>query len=614
MKFKLALLFMVITMSLSAQEKAAWTKTLSGNAKDILFHNSTGIPIIATSKAFIGLDPDTQEFVWEIKRSGLTAMSEDAADYYEVPVSQLAFINGNVINVVTGKVILDNEKDGIKGIKDYHFMPDRFQLLIEGIGEGKVKLFCVDMKNNESLWGTVIDNATLGEKITNSSASFSASSFIPDVIDNKLVYKSDKNIMVLDAASGKILWEDKCKPYKYVANQATGQIFIAEKRGGLMALTGMGAEYGKEFYGYDFNTGKESWKKRLKMKGNIRFYELHGDEILIVHGDGMNYYNMKTGEPRWKKDFEENRISSVVETNRGLEVLFKGNRKQLVDKSTGKGLWKKDKKLPYETEGDVVMTEDNSIKLSNGTLYPNPGNWVVEFNDGKFRNIAVTSIAAFDGPNEKLVRLVDGGIMIHDLTTTDAKSNKMVKLKFKEAMNNITVMDGSGYFIYGEHGYSFVDFSGNVKANENYKIPGEGMRKLVNAAMDIGQAASVAVATKGMVDDGIGTMGSAFYGDPKFAQQQQQGERNFRNAAYAHEAIGEDRMERFRSFKESEEAAYFFTKNDNKDKVLKQVNKSTGKETAEYKFDDNTPIYQIDKIANKIYYAHKDKLYVFEKQ
>jgi hypothetical protein len=67
------------------------------------------------------------------------------------------------------------------------------------------------------------------------------------------------------------------------------------------------------------------------------------------------------------------------------------------------------------------------------------------------------------------------------------------------------------------------------------------------------------------------------------------------------------------AFSQTQDFAYFFTKDKKSgEKVLVQVNKDNGTEVDKFIFNDARPIYKVDEVENRVIYADKKTLMVFE--
>ncbi len=622
-QFLFSLFTILLCSSLFAQREATWTLDLKGNSQDIVFHKATGTAIVVTEQEYVGIDPAAKNSKWTVKRSGAAKLSGVMAmesDYYEIPMSELAIINNNLVNVANGTIIIDKEKEGIGNVVNFHFLPASRQLLVETVSSGENVLYAVNLLDNTVDWKTPIGSAGLGEKLNvkdSNAPAYPVENFLPATTSKgQLIFRNGKELAVLDAKSGKLLWTEKCKPTDYVLDDKTNTIFIIEKGGGMVAnAMGGGEARGNVVYAFDMSSGKSPWKKELKLDGDVRYLEIWGDRLLVVHQEGMNFYNISDGKSVWKNDFKEKRIADVAETGEGLQVIFKASRIQMLDASTGKKLWKKHQTLELEEEMDEDMEIDksNEVDVDDFALYPSSHNsytWIYFKKQKKWRSVN-GNIIAVDRDRDQLVAIIPRGVAI--VNTKDAKA-KQIKLKLanKKPLTQIKIVPGNGYFVYGLNDYAMIGFDGKLKREKAFKIPGETGRVLLNAAAGLGSAAGAAAMITGAGTATAGVLGDSFTNDPKFAQMTSKGSNAMKTGAYTNEVLSEVYIERFKAFKEDESYAYFFSKNDAGDKVLYKVSKVNGEIEDEMKFFDNSPNYKIDELTSAVYYAHKNKLYVFE--
>ena len=58
--------------------------------------------------------------------------------------------------------------------------------------------------------------------------------------------------------------------------------------------------------------------------------------------------------------------------------------------------------------------------------------------------------------------------------------------------------------------------------------------------------------------------------------------------------------------------AFFFARDGKEGATLFKVEKNSGKEVNKFRFDDLTPLYEIDYVNNRLYYQAKKKFMVFK--
>lgn len=101
---------------LHAQRQADWSLELTGNAQSIIFQHLTGVPIVQTEKAYMGIDPASQKIAWTAERSGDKAMSgivETGTDFYNMAGTPYVLIRHNLMDSRTGEILIDKEKEGV---------------------------------------------------------------------------------------------------------------------------------------------------------------------------------------------------------------------------------------------------------------------------------------------------------------------------------------------------------------------------------------------------------------------------------------------------------------------------------------------------------------------
>lgn len=154
----------------AAQVNVDWKTPVEGNAKSIYFHSFTQTPIVETSSFYYGMNTIDHSVVWSVKKSekmaamqaartasSLTASSDitegmDLEQYYEIPFTQFANINSNIIDVSNGKIILGEGNNPFKSLISDNIIAGLNMLLLKVKDEdGSEKLYGVDIATSNVL-------------------------------------------------------------------------------------------------------------------------------------------------------------------------------------------------------------------------------------------------------------------------------------------------------------------------------------------------------------------------------------------------------------------------------------------------------------------------------
>jgi hypothetical protein len=161
----------------------------------------------------------------------------------------------------------------------------------------------------------------------------------------------------------------------------------------------------------------------------------------------------------------------------------------------------------------------------------------------------------------------------------------------------------NGYFVYGPQSYVFVKIEAGkpvVSIEKKYPDPAALERGLANLVM----SAAVISYVTGLPGAGTAYIvgdGAAFASyQTRLAASEMAG-----NAAY-------DLKPRRAMARIDENNAFFFSRNDDGNLALFQVDKNDGEEKAHYKFDDKTPVYEIDYVTGQMYYVNGKTVKIFK--
>ncbi len=647
---KLLLLASVTLLMLSnliAQRNADWTTALPDDAKQIFFHSLTGVPVVKGDKYYAGIDMETRAVKWTIKRSGMASIGsalgdDDGLDYYDVAETPFAVVNHTLLDTRDGKILLDREKDAYKKIYDYEIMDAIGAILVRTTGtDGLVKLCLIDKKTGAQKWKTSTVKAGSGLSFTPTSTNGQAAPPPPVQIasgtsvlfqNNQLMsFQYKKQIALINMTDGKLLWSNELNPARTFFSEDEKTIYYVEHdKGGLMAqaLAESGVKrMGKEITAIDAATGKPVWKKPMEAEEAIKNYQIRGDQLLVVHAKGCNFYTLADAKKVWKDDFEAKGITTVDENGEGYLVSYGRfiSRTMQLDKA-GKKLWKKPQTPPVNPDAEEdVMGEDVdyvAYKYTAGTVYLVPLR--LTFSPKKKGNVKAFDFAL--APNTKFeYDEVRNTIIMFDqdgvtLVNPDKFPKGYILKRTKTNVGAITSVDvrKDCYYFSGPEDYIIAKPEGEVM-EKHYKEPFDGKgfaMGALSAGMSLaGAGMQVAGATKAM--KGAGDMvGGAVTNDEQMAKK---GEKNIQkgtNQYTAGQGLGDATAfippARQSAFSQTRDFAYFFTKDKKADeKVLVKVSKDTGAEVDKLIFNDARPVYKVDEVEDRVLYSNKKQLMVF---
>lgn len=620
---------------LLAQRQADWSVEVSGVPQQILFQPLTGIPILQTDKAYVGVDPEQKKAIWTIQRSAVKALSavvDSEIDYFNVHGTPYVIIRNSLIDSRDGKLIIDKEKEDFTSIESFELVPQLGAVLLRIQGKGMLQLYLVDLKSNQISWKTeVVKNS--GIELTSSNA--------PEITDigvapgttlitkrKQIIYVYKKNLACIDGASGKLLWVEKSEPGLVLTTPDEKTVLSVEAGGGglmsAMSAAFSGITLGSKIKAFDVISGKEIWKKELEAKENIRWIDPRPDYLVVTHKDGCNLYDYASAEPIWKKDFDGKRVYDVQANSEGFLVLFNsGYRSMQLDKN-GKELWKKPQSV-LDSEDEIEIPEEGGVDrytYDKGTVivtptsivfYPKKGSGIKKWSESLDASVRM----AYDASRKNII-LAKGKYLWVVNPDQNPKVNKELKIDLEapSAFNNLEIRDQS-YFMSSSQEYAILNFATDGIVNKYYKRPADSkafFAGLASTALYMGAGALALSSGVNAMKGATSAMGMTSPGLGSTSQNMDNAMLQSRTGGSIYDIADIIPKGRIDAFKQTQDFAYFLaTEKQDKDNVifLAKVNKDSGAEADKLIFDDPRPVYQVDEYTKRIYYLSKGMLKVF---
>jgi outer membrane protein assembly factor BamB len=626
------LLFVLCTglsSSLAAQVLNPVAETpLESDAKQIFLNSATGIPILQTSAAYIGLSPKDGSIIWESARNAGAALTEMASgdgntrDYEEIPGTPYVFASGNLINVINGKTIIDGSERDLRILRMYYTMPESDMILLEIGGKGAIYLYAFNPFESTLMWDVQLREVSgLAQMASEETAD---ADLMPRLNSaGNLVYANGKYLALVDTKTGELKWNEKIPAAYIFTNKKGNRMVIAEKRGGLggvmaSSMAGLptvgGAEkerkFSKTLHLIDTDTGQSIWKKEQKMEGNILYVAPYDDGFMVIHDEGMNIYSFdeEKGEGRWKKDYKEKDVVNVEADAEGLMVYF-NDKRMLVDPISGDEKWKKAEKLEKEPKGFLWgLLSDYEPKVETigrhevtflGTSFTVGSGFRAPSYDYDMIIVEEDRIAVID------IVYSDKGVRsdIFSVIHLDGESPER-QTKYIDMKRNIQAFDktANGYFVYNDRGFQLYDYDfenglQGVK-KEFYPDPTAAKRLLIGMATFVGTSVYAIGTTTNEITSGNLGAGNAY-----------SNKMDATNAVYN---VGDDLSTREINGRIDDDFAFFFARDGKEGATLFKVEKNSGEEVAKFRFDDLTPLYEIDYQNGRLYYQANKTFKVFE--
>ncbi|MEO6037144.1 MAG: hypothetical protein ABIQ93_01945 [Saprospiraceae bacterium] len=617
-----------------AQRPADWTVNLPGNAQQIIFQNLTGVPIVQTDKAFIGIDAAGQKIAWTVLRGPEKALSFDTGpEFYNLAGAPFVLIRNSVIDSRTGKVVLSKEKDGYKRVEDYEVIPALNSVLVRvTAANGMLRLYLLASDDASVKWKTDVMKPSLITGMNEEPEEEHVDVPLYTTLvtpDKHLVFRYRKSLAVI-SPEGQLLWIEKADPAEVLLSPDGKKVLVIKA-----LVTGIGnspvmfryvTKYrSTKIIAYDLKTGKEAWKDDIKADQNIRWADAHPDFLTVVQKKGGNIYHYATGEAFWTEDFKGRRIVEIQPNAEGYLVTYESGYKLMQLGKAGKPLWAK----PKIVETDDAEDDDSPEEGDQDVYQYAKGKVLVNATRARFRpakgaglkkwRVALNadSRVAYDDSLHNLLILTNDKIYLinPDANPQVARSSDV---NFQNVAGFQTLeRRAGGYFFSSPYECVFLPLANASASYHRFPPPfdGEGfVISMVKAELGTSRALLQAQAThNARTGNQKATMASKGLLPPGAGNTEHRAARSqFLAADALGFALSLMPPARVEAFQQSQNFAYYLTSEKNQ-KLLVKVAKDTGN-LAEDRliFDDARPIYRVDEIEQRVYYVNKGVLKVFK--
>jgi len=622
---------LLLAVKVSAQMAPEWNTPIEGTANSIYFHSFTQMPIVETSKFYYGVDATDKKIAWTIKKSeAMTAMQTartasaltgsddmtegiDLQQYYEIPYTQFANINSNIIDVTTGKIILGEGNNPIKSLISNNIIPELNILLLKvKDADGSEKLYAIDIATSNVLWSTKLAEASTAKavlKYVGGSMTTTIDLFRPSINgSNDIVYNNNGKLTLINSKNGTIMWENDCNPGTFFLNEDQSKIVVVGRPSGLSSMTNP-KPFGRKVIAIDAATGKTLWAEPIELEGTYKTYRfLSSNEVLIAYNNGLNLYDLTTGKKLWKKDFEAGNLKNIESAKDGLGIQY-GNKIMVINPKTGQKVWKK----PVELEGiDENAEYEPLTKVYNNTLVVVAPEAIFVYDKATGKKIWAKGIdeearIAFDEANNKIVVVSKKQVYLFN-PDEQKKAPKSIDVKIEnpKEIAGFEIKE-KGYFIYGQKEYLLVSKEGTLIVQKEYKQL-KGNRG-ANAALLVASIGTGIMGTEVTItsEDGMSSTSGVFV-DASTAKACQ--EASMAQSAYRNQLKDNDKQRR--SVRSDDNFAYFIKGEDvNGTNVISLVvvNKNNGEEAKTLDFSNNRDVvFEFDFNNGLLYFVENGTL------
>jgi hypothetical protein len=302
-------------------------------------------------------------------------------------------------------------------------------------------------------------------------------------------------------------------------------------------------------------------------------------------------------------------------------VSYGFNKTMQLDKE-GQKAWKKPVKIEVDYEEDDLDEEADyaTYTYDNGRLFLFENK--LTFSPKKGSGFKAYSIQL--KPETKLeYDEVRKTMVVYDntaifLVNPDKYPKSYLSKKTKTSAKELffVEMRKDCYYFAGQEDFVIVKPEGEV-IERHYKEPFDKKAFMTNTlgnAMSLGSVAyGVSGLTKSMKGSGELIMADSDAKEKQAEKDLKKGSNQLKTANALADASSFVPPGRHSAFSQSQDFAYFFTKDKKADeKVLVKVNKDSGEEVDKLILNDARPVYKADEVENRVFYADKKQLLVFE--
>lgn len=607
-----------LTTSLTAQVIYPITEApLGRNAQQIVINTLTGIPVLKTESEYVGINTEYGSVMWAAGRNSLSQRPDflydnsPLPDFEDITGTPYVFASGNLIDVTDGETVIDGTDQDLRVLRTYHIMPEENMVLLEIGGRRAIHLYALNVLKGGLEWEVQLRKVPVlppgfAREVPGTDLGPYTAPYLSPYFDTagNLIYPSDKHLSLIDTSLGQLKWNKKISTRYIVTNEKGNRMVIAEEHFGSGETTSSSADdlfgdasedvfedsfdggppegsFRKRLRLIDTGTGQSIWKKKGKMGGNVLYVEPYGDDFLVVHDKGMNVYDFDDPTPkgRWKKDYEVEGVLSVEFGPDGL-MVYSPQKRMLIDPVSGEEKWK---------EAETTDTKPRGFMWETVSAYKPPtervGNFDVTFYEDYFivGNDATSSTYNYDMIVVEDDRIAVIDYVYDDNILTDIEMSmtqldgdeperKVESVRLRHGIHGIDKVDG-GYFVYNDRGFLLYRYD-----------PEEGFEEV----------------RKG------------YYPDPTATKRFFIGLGLVAGSAFVPDELAASLIQRQINGRVEEDFAFFFTRDGKEGPTLFKVDKDTGDEVAKLRFDDLTPLFEIDYQSGRLFYQAKKRVKIFE--
>lgn len=484
MNLKTVIFLVLISSSLSLASQGIIE--FKSTIKEHIVNNYTGTLLVKTQKRVSAINAKTQQVSWTNVELEKVSFSE----YSEIPYTpivlfdQKPLINSKILsstlnskgvsrkmlNIITGKVLFDSEKQGFKAVNKTLILPQKKAVLVDGIKNKEFVISLHSYKTGKQIWQTKRLNSKFFKTVKG--VLFDNEKILLDAQQN-IYWLKNKQLLKIDGETGAILFE-KENITSIVLNASKNILFVFSDTISMEKL-----DEENLINAFDTKTQQSLWKGPLKIWGNISNTSLDKGSMVVITSKGFNIIDIKTGTKKWEQSDPLPLIKKIVPINKGYLLV---QDKYLVKiNEEGKSAWKEKIKIMYSAQENpihileeikqalyITPYQSNKIQLENGNkIWDN--NFVLNSSGFLSRNLKLNEsyFKVWQDTNNKLFPIYSDG-KFYIFNPKASKEPILVdKLGFKKTIPNLKIRD-NGYFLHKNNQFYFFNTSGVLLYKKEY--------------------------------------------------------------------------------------------------------------------------------------------------
>jgi hypothetical protein len=626
---------------------AAWSARLDGPVEWQRVA-PLGQLLVKTQRSLSGLDPARGRVLWS--QATLGPLTQDHFEVIE-GTSLVVLSDGQakprvvVLDSVDGHVVFDSRAAGVEQVMSRHYLPQSHALVLFGFttGDAAPTMYLADVDTGALRW----KNAKLVEsqgKMARFAAflqkAMNASGIIGDPVEitaDTFVFASNSETIAVRTKTGDIVWRapnaHDTKSARFdVSDKAPGIVFVGNETA-MSTTTSFGSHTSTSTGSQDvlytetmarrIADGTAVWPKAVRMKGGLNDVIFTEQGVLLsarTTGKGkILLCDYKTGESTWGKkgkgiDIEGGIINSdwtpaglVLTTGHDSAWSSKGTEYYLtlIDPKTGDLRFEEPLKLRGRITSTQVIpsgllytttSEVNILDLKTGQPVLNDG---VRSDDSLVTTTSGKALYAYGAKDGTLHRLdLDRGTLATVSKEAATLEEDDAPMRIEVTSDHITVVSSQNVIAWKTDGtlmFHAYHKSPGLPGLQQVLLRAEQFRAgMAAAAAGMGAVtfASASQASKpGSVDRAVTATAAASYADAGV------------QLAHLSARYGEAARTRFKATAVSPDFVFMMIRRSHGTVGLARVSKETGKMDAVIDLgSDRQPVYDVDAVANQIYY------------